>query len=518
MDRQPDDETAVNFRDIQFRRALEVIAGLYEGTSAEKLYNDAIGCFDSLIEISRNTDLTVDFARRHNLDNKYLVDGANFVISRMHFNPESNYYITLGLSRNVSSAEIRDRWKKLMLLYHPDLQEGDESWVSERAKKVNEAYSILKDSGQRQAFDRKLQDRILQLKPMVRPGKMEKDLRPGSRKKAIFSPEWERKKKSIPKIIVGTYIIAALGFLGHIYIQNSADQLESSLSGRDGLAAGPHLKVVAGDENNVSSGPGGNSGSKGHMHTGETAPEPIPDIEPGQEKMKADPPGVVEQLTQGKMPSAPDGPAKKSLPKKGKTPGRDFNSSDISAVKEAPLPGPVTAGPGANPRARVQESSPAAGTTLPVEVSGAELSEKPEASVSPVPVPAISPQQMQPAETGITREEVEQFIKLYSSSYLKGDLNSFMALFSGSVLENDRLRYAELREGYKITFSEKIDFYRLKTLKIEVNGQSADVSAVYNLRRYASDKGRWMHYSGRIRWNVAREGTELKITGIHHGQ
>jgi len=42
--------------------------------------------------------------------------------------PEENFYITLGLPRNASPEEIRQRWKNLMLLYHPDKQTGDEEW------------------------------------------------------------------------------------------------------------------------------------------------------------------------------------------------------------------------------------------------------------------------------------------------------------------------------------------------------------------------------------------------------
>ena len=166
MDRRNNNETAGDLTDEQFRKALEVIIDSYKGASADRLYRNAIECFGCLVEISHNTEAILTFARRHDIDLKYLVDGANFVISKMHFNPESNYYITLGLSQNVSHENIRERWKKLMLLYHPDRQGGDDSWVSERAKKVNEAYSVLKDNEKRQSFDRRLLEQATVRKPV----------------------------------------------------------------------------------------------------------------------------------------------------------------------------------------------------------------------------------------------------------------------------------------------------------------------------------------------------------------
>ena len=32
-----------------------------------------------------------DFARRNEIDNKYLIDEANFIISKMYFNSENNF-------------------------------------------------------------------------------------------------------------------------------------------------------------------------------------------------------------------------------------------------------------------------------------------------------------------------------------------------------------------------------------------------------------------------------------------
>ena len=230
MDRRLDSKTTGNYSDKQFSKALEVIIDSYNGASADRLYRDAIPCFSSLIEISHNTEDIRDFARRHEIDNKYLVDGANFVISKMHFNPESNYYVTLGLPKNASHDEIRERWKKLMLLYHPDKQVGEEEWVTERAKKVNEAYSTLKDEEKRRSYDLKLIDQPVRQHAALQPKLKVRAGAPGHQHiRRSNNPNWERNKKYIPKILIGLYVLAAFAFFASIYIQNSSELLESAL-------------------------------------------------------------------------------------------------------------------------------------------------------------------------------------------------------------------------------------------------------------------------------------------------
>ncbi len=87
--------------------------------------------------------------------------------------------------------------------------------------------------------------------------------------------------------------------------------------------------------------------------------------------------------------------------------------------------------------------------------------------------PAHPAQNLKTAE--LTHEEVEDFMKRYSSAYSKGDLNVFMSLFSKSVVENNRLHYNAVREAYRETFSEKISFYRVNNMTIMLNGPYAQL-------------------------------------------
>jgi len=62
-----------------------------------------------------------------------------------------DYYKTLGVDKNASSADIKKAYKKLAKKYHPDLNKA--SGASDKFKEVNEAASILGNVEKRRQYD-----------------------------------------------------------------------------------------------------------------------------------------------------------------------------------------------------------------------------------------------------------------------------------------------------------------------------------------------------------------------------
>lgn len=66
---------------------------------------------------------------------------------------DEDYYKLLGISKEASTREIRQAFKKLALTMHPDKNPNDET-AHEKFLKINRAYEVLKDEDLRKKYDK----------------------------------------------------------------------------------------------------------------------------------------------------------------------------------------------------------------------------------------------------------------------------------------------------------------------------------------------------------------------------
>ena len=64
-----------------------------------------------------------------------------------------DFYAVLGVSRDVSDAELKRAYRNLARAHHPDKNPGDKK-AEERFKEISEAYAILSDPDKRSHYDR----------------------------------------------------------------------------------------------------------------------------------------------------------------------------------------------------------------------------------------------------------------------------------------------------------------------------------------------------------------------------
>jgi ketosteroid isomerase-like protein len=167
--------------------------------------------------------------------------------------------------------------------------------------------------------------------------------------------------------------------------------------------------------------------------------------------------------------------------------------------------------------AAVQEKKPEP-EQIPPEQGSPELQRSPARQEQPSPaITEAGPEQpRQPRAAGITREEVDAFMQRYIQAYTQSDIEGFMTLFSPAAVENNTMRYQEIRNAYRETFREKITDYRIQNMDIRTDGQKATVSGTYSMNRYRSVEGRWVRHTGRITWRLARENSQLKIMSTNY--
>jgi molecular chaperone DnaJ len=65
---------------------------------------------------------------------------------------EKDFYAILGVSKDVSDAELKKTYRSLARKHHPDSNQGDAS-AEARFKEISEAYSVLSDTTQRSEYD-----------------------------------------------------------------------------------------------------------------------------------------------------------------------------------------------------------------------------------------------------------------------------------------------------------------------------------------------------------------------------
>jgi molecular chaperone DnaJ len=65
---------------------------------------------------------------------------------------DKDFYKVLGVSKDVSDADLKKTYRKLARTYHPDSNQGDAA-AEAKFKEISEAYSVLSDAEQRKEYD-----------------------------------------------------------------------------------------------------------------------------------------------------------------------------------------------------------------------------------------------------------------------------------------------------------------------------------------------------------------------------
>lgn len=65
---------------------------------------------------------------------------------------DKDFYKTLGVTKDVTDADLKKTYRKLARKYHPDSNQGDAA-AEAKFKEISEAYSVIGDSEQRAEYD-----------------------------------------------------------------------------------------------------------------------------------------------------------------------------------------------------------------------------------------------------------------------------------------------------------------------------------------------------------------------------
>jgi hypothetical protein len=84
---------------------------------------------------------------------------AGFFVRTALLHPAADHYALLGLERSADAAAIKDRYRQMMRLMHPDFAmsaAAGGNWPTDAASRINQAYETLCCESKRRAYDEKL--------------------------------------------------------------------------------------------------------------------------------------------------------------------------------------------------------------------------------------------------------------------------------------------------------------------------------------------------------------------------
>lgn len=116
-----------------------LIHGFREGCPLDEIYKKGIRCYEVLLDVIENPEVAKEISEFTKLPPERIKITALKIVKLLLFNKENNPFLSLGLSNIARDSEIKKRWKRLLMIYHPD-RSFHQKGYEEMSTKINQAY------------------------------------------------------------------------------------------------------------------------------------------------------------------------------------------------------------------------------------------------------------------------------------------------------------------------------------------------------------------------------------------
>ena len=100
---------------------------------------------------------------------KELRRAARFFVRTVMLRPGSDPYTLLGLPPEFESAQLREHYRLMIRLTHPDFGATAEGWPADAATRVNLAHDLLSSPEKRAAYNTALHTRLPMRRRLMQP-------------------------------------------------------------------------------------------------------------------------------------------------------------------------------------------------------------------------------------------------------------------------------------------------------------------------------------------------------------
>lgn len=120
-------------------------------------------------------------------------------------------------------------------------------------------------------------------------------------------------------------------------------------------------------------------------------------------------------------------------------------------------------------------------------------------------------------ETMIMDGEIIKFLKDFSKSYKKGDVDEYMAFYTTGVLENGINTFEKIKADYQLTISQNIvTLFEIEVSDIKNLRDHVIVDALYSKTLHSKSRGDAFITSGNARIKMIKENNRLKIATVDY--
>lgn len=477
---------------MNYREALEFIGEVRAGVSWERFCIHAVRLSDALVDLLSGTEEAKAFLSSKDIGRDYVSENIRNILGRLHFNPENDHYLTLALPHSASGPQIHERWKELILIYHPDRDSDERS--ARCAARINEAYSVLKSPEKKAEYDRKAR---VQREGRLKVKKMTAPQAPRREEHFIISP---KTRGRLSRLIIPLCLLISLFTLLVIFLENR--QAPGLYQGpqadkEDGAAertGNPAREAGAGrpEDNALTQAGANNAVGYGEKPPGKKERR-LRDRDFGGGGAPAS--GTAKPLVPGGPEPLEVTPVEKA-DAAAENKGRVFSGLSALSTPEDDTRGSEVPATGARELKK------------PYDVPREVRNEKTAASAQPHQVPAES-------DSVSIGKGVDLFLEQYVHAYEEGDIEKFMSLFSKSAMENNRMNYDEIKRAYRKNFENARYRYALGNVQFRKNGESVVVDGAYSIRKFMQN-GEEATVRGDIRWVLAKEGGTFRIRKVDY--
>ncbi|MGZ5786290.1 MAG: J domain-containing protein [Ramlibacter sp.] len=320
--------------------------------------------------------------------------------------PDADHYALLGLDADADAAMVKDRYRQMMRLMHPDFADAlsDANWPADAATRVNQAYDVLSSPVRRRAYDEARDPPAPPIAPQPH-AETRAVFRTAAARPPTTDPRYRLKQLAVVFGITGSMALAAALYVGS---NNEKESLVQRSRAIDAMVA---AALPAQEPSPASAALGAPRSAEAlEADVTEVAPLPQPPAIPAEPEPApapiAKPPELplVAAVAPTRVPPAPPAVVAAITPPPTIAPAAAPTPVPVAVVvaaapAAAPAPAPVAAP--ALPLAPLPAPAP---TTAPAPVVVAAA--RPTA-FSPAPGPATAPVRANP---GVTLAEVHPLL------------------------------------------------------------------------------------------------------------